>query len=619
MNETDRRAVHRNRTETGVLHLIVDNPPVNALSHLVRAELDAALAEAATDPSVRAIVLRAEGRTFPAGADIAEFGHAPRPPLLPDLCDRIEACPKPVVAALHGSALGGGLELALAAHGRVAQAQARMGFPEISLGLLPGAGGTQRAPRLIGAEEALRMMLGGRPVSAPQALAMGLVDRVVEDGLPAAAEAEALALAERGAPLPTSERRDGMRDVARYQQVVAAARASLSPDSRVKAAERIVDCVEAALLLPFEQGMGFERAAFEDLVATPEAAALRHLFFAERAAARFPESGAAPRALKSLAVVGAGGAEVALMLLQAGFAVTLVEPVKSQLVSALEVIAAHQQEMVTAGKLTEVQRDADWARLKPAMDIQVAAQADMVLLAAPEHLEAVAAITTPGTPLAHLGKGAGVAGPRSADVLGVVLGPLGARLAEIIVAPGCAPETVATAAALVRRLGRTAVRTGAPGGIVPRMLTAGRAAAAWLVARGMEPGEIAASLIAAGIPVLIKAEPSALPKPALRDEVAARCLSAMAAEGLRLIARGVVLRPSDIDLAMILGAGFLRWQGGPMHWAETRGLLILRRDLRKWSADAAEIWGVPPLLDTLVSEGHGFDGLTRVREGATAG
>ena len=625
--------VRAERTEAGILHLRVANPPVNALSHRVRLELDRHLTEAAADPLVRAIVLGAEGRSFPAGADITEFGAPAQAPHLPDLCHRIETSPKPVVAALHGTALGGGLELALAAQARVALADTRLGFPEISLGLLPGAGGTQRAPRLIGAEQALRMMLTGRPVGAAEALAMGLIDRVVEDGLTAAAEAEALRLAGAApgtpeAPRPTRDRRDGMRDAVAYQRAVAAARAGLRSDARLEAPARIVDCVEAAQLLPFEQGQAFEQAAFQDLLATPESAALIHVFFAERAAMRFPEARARARPLRSIAVAGAAGAEQALMALQAGLPVTLIDPVKSRLVAALEAIAAQQQEQVAAGRLSEAQRDADWVRLKPAMDMAVAGNADLVLIAAPDHLPALAEATRPGTVLAHLGKGAGLPAPRDADVLGLTLGPLGPRLAEVIVAPGCAPESVATAAALVRKMGRIPLRAGAPGGITTRVLTAGRAAAAWLIGQGIDPAALSAHLRAEGLPGLVALPPEGMaeaPPPLSRVEAAearARCLSAMVAEGLRLIARGIVGRPSDIDLALILGAGFARWQGGPMHWAEGRGLLVLRRDLRAWAADAAEIWTPPPMLDDLVARGDGFAGVeggVRVEGGAGAG
>ncbi|HEX9859001.1 MAG TPA: enoyl-CoA hydratase-related protein, partial [Paracoccaceae bacterium] len=404
MSEPDRQAVRQVRVgpESGraggvVLELIIDNPPVNALSHAVRVGLAAGIAAAGADASVMAVVIRAEGRTFPAGADISEFGKPALAPLLPDLCNLVEACAKPVVAAVHGTALGGGLELALAAHFRLARADARLGLPEVGLGILPGAGGTQRMPRLIGAEQALRLMLGGRPIGAAEALALGLLDRVVEDGLEAAALAMARA-AMGQVPVPTRERRDGMRDGVAYQAAVAAARLH-QHGARLPAPERIVDCVEAAQLLPFDQGLAYERRAFTDLVATPEAAGLRHAFFAERAAARMPEAGAAPRALREIGVAGSGGADLTLTLLQAGFAVTLAEADRPALVAALEAIAARQEEAVQAGRRSPGARDADWARLQPAAGAGALAEADLVLIADAASLAGVVQAARPGAVL----------------------------------------------------------------------------------------------------------------------------------------------------------------------------------------------------------------------------
>ena len=212
-----------------VMILSIDAPPVNALGASVRAGLAEGLAAALADPSVGAIVLCAVGSSFSAGADIREFGR-PAPlgvPGLPELCNRIEASGKAVVAAIQGAALGGGLELALAAHVRLAGPRARLGLPEVALGLLPGAGGTQRTPRLTGAGPSLHLMLSGKPVSAQEALAMGLVDAVVEDLEQTAVALGADLAAERRAPVRTRDRQDGMQDVARYQADVAAARASV--------------------------------------------------------------------------------------------------------------------------------------------------------------------------------------------------------------------------------------------------------------------------------------------------------------------------------------------------------------------------------------------------------
>ncbi|MCU0856104.1 MAG: enoyl-CoA hydratase/isomerase family protein [Rhodobacteraceae bacterium] len=252
----------------GVALLTIDNPPVNALSQPVRAGLARLVGQAAADPAVEAIVIAAAGRTFPAGADLAEFGKAAADPRLPDLLALIEATPKPVVAAIHGSALGGGLELALACHYRLAAEDARLGLPEVTLGLVPGAGGTQRLPRLAGARVALDLMLKGRPVSADEAAEAGIVDGVVEGDLESAALSFAQSLKDEGlGPRPTSEIAAGFADPADYLAAVAEAREAQRAGP-LEAPRRIVDCVEAALLMPFETGMAYERAAFEDLVAS---------------------------------------------------------------------------------------------------------------------------------------------------------------------------------------------------------------------------------------------------------------------------------------------------------------------------------------------------------------
>src|SRR6056297_2593546 len=228
-------------TREGAIGLVaLNNPPVNAAGAALRAGLVAALNTLEADSTVKVIAIYGEGRTFPAGADIREFGKPPVDPWLPEVCNRIEACARPVVAALHGTALGGGLEVALAAHWRIAQPAARVGFPEVTLGLLPGAGGTQRAPRLAGAEAALDLMLSGRPIDAGQALAAGLIDEVAEGDLIDAALARAQVLAD--APPPrTSDRDEGMRDPVAYEAAVRARREAAA-DPNIPAPAKIVDC-----------------------------------------------------------------------------------------------------------------------------------------------------------------------------------------------------------------------------------------------------------------------------------------------------------------------------------------------------------------------------------------
>ena len=593
----------RQERHGAVLVLVIDAPPVNALGHALRAGLWQAIAAAEADATVGAVLIRAAGRTFPAGADISEFGQPPRAPQLPDLCDRIEACPKPVLAAIHGTALGGGLELALAAHARIARADAMLGLPEVRLGILPGAGGTQRVPRLIGAEQALRLMLTGKPVSATEALALGLLDGVVEDGL----EVAALRLAEGlvGRRLTaTRDRREGMRDGAAYQTAVAAARLAQA-GARLPAGARIVDCVEAAQLLPIEQGMVFERAAFADLVATPEAAGLRHAFFAERAAARFPEAKVEARPVAQLGVIGAAGSDLALLALQAGCPVVLVEPNRPQLVEALERIAAAQETAVQEGRLTPAARDADWERLTPALGAAALADSDLVLVADAALLAEAAEAAPPGAVLALTGRGALPDSPRASDMIGLRL--VGGRLAELAVGPQTAPEAVATARAVARRLGLLCLRAAAPGGIAGRVMLAGRAAVTHLLAQGEAPARVAGALRGFGLPQLApEAAAEASETGASAGRIIARVLSAMANEGARLLERGIAQRASDIDFALVAGLGFPRWQGGPMFWADQRGLLILRRDLAEWGQEAPEIWAMAPLIADLAAQGGHF-------------
>ncbi len=357
------------RQDRGIGWITIDNPPVNALSSAVRSGLEAALTTASADPAVKVIVLRAAGRSWSAGADIREFGAASEAPELPDLCARLAAEAKPVIAALHGAALGGGLELALAARLRIAAPETQIGLPEVSLGLLPGAGGTQRLPRLIGAKAALGLMLSGLPVTAERAEAMGLVDAVVEGDLDTAAEKLARAHIEGTAELPTTEERSVTPDAEIWLGAVAEARAQLGT-RRLPAPGRIIDCVEAALLLPAEEGFAYERTAFTDLVAAPEAVALRHAFLAERRAAHQPDlSGVTPRAAGHVGVIGSGatGAGIAAALLSAGCRVTMIDGDADALAQGLARVAAHHDRAVETGRLTPAAREAEWDRIEGAI------------------------------------------------------------------------------------------------------------------------------------------------------------------------------------------------------------------------------------------------------------
>lgn len=592
-----------------VREVLLDLPPVNALGTEMRRALSVALAEAEAEIAVEAVVIRAEGRGFSAGADIQEFGAPPQDPDLASLCQQLEAMKKPTVVAIHGMALGGGLELALAARGRIALADAQVGLPEVTLGILPGAGGTQRLPRLIGAEQALRLMLTGRPISAAEALALGILDQVVENGLAEAALAMVAALVGKVVQ-PSSERREGMRDGLAYQAACTQARARVQ-DGRLPAPRRIVDCVEAAQLLPFAQGQAFERAAFADLVDTPESAGLRHVFFAERAAGRMDEARVTPRALHRIGVMGAGRPDLVLAALGAGWPVALVDPQRPALVSALEQIAAEQERAVQQQRLAESVREAEWARLTPSLGAAGLADADLVLVTDAALLAEAAEATRPGCVLVLTGRGAGIEGPRAADMLGLRLPPNG-RLGELVVGTQAAPEAVATTLALLRRMGRLAVRSAAPGGVAGRVIVAGRAAVTHLVGAGYAEAQVAAALTGFGLGALAGPVPAGVQSGRDADEIVTRVLSAMANEGARLLGKGLAARPSDIDLGAVLLHGFPRWEGGPMFWADRRGLMILRRDLRVWAEEAPDLWAPAPLLTEMASRGRPFADLNRL-------
>lgn len=498
------------QTREGVMVVTIDNPPVNALGHAVRQGLAMAMTEAKA-PEIRAVVIGAAGRTFPAGADIREFGKPSADPQLPAVCDLVEACDKPVIAALHGTALGGGFELALACHYRIALATAKVGFPEVKLGLLPGAGGTQRAPRLCGAEEALKLMISGDPIDAPTAMAMGLLDGVVEADLEDQAVILAGMLVDEGkGARRTRDRREGFRDAVTYEAAIRKARA-VSRDRRLPAPGKIIDCVEAALLLPFENGLAYERAAFEDCHDSKASAGLRHAFLAERRVTKIPEAGATPRPVGRVGVVGGGlmGAGICAALLRAGLHVTLVEADRDALAAGLSRIDDLHEAAVARGRLTEDAREGEWARLGGATDVSALGNADLAIEAVTED-EALKAgifrdldrVLKPGAVLATNTSYLDVddlarVTSRPADVLGLhFFSPVQAmRLLEVVAGAQTAPEVVATGFELAKQMKKVAVRAGVCDGFIGnRVLTAYRTAADFLLEDGASPAQIDAAM-----------------------------------------------------------------------------------------------------------------------------
>ena len=618
--------------------LVLCHPPVNALSAGLRQALSIALQAALADPAIIAVVLRGEGKGFSAGADIAEFGKPAAAPRLGALCHQIENAGKPVIAALHGIALGGGLELALAAHYRIAEATAALGLPEVTLGLLPGAGGTQRLPRLVGAAAALKLILTGQPVRGDEALALGLIDRVVDHSLTGAA----VAMAAEGLTLRRScDMRRGFKDMAGYQAAVTAARATLSP---LPALARIVDCIEAASLLPFAQGLLAEQAAFADLVATPEAAGLRHAFFTERRAAIPPHPIAAKVSvpLTHLALWGGGdmAADLVFQALSLGLHVIWGDPDRAVLVQSLGRTAARQELAVASGLVTEERRDEDWARLTTALNPAALAGHDLVLTTfdAVAGLDAVAGVAADADakagvhagsdPLAApldvmsdwrvvAGLGAvmavqATAGPSDPDCAITVPYDIGG-LAELSVRSGAAPEAVARLMAMARTLGWRLVFAGPGGPIELHLRQALAAAAVHLVGQGLDAQAVAA--VQAAGPAQWQAQGSAgaggsAPVATARQaaEITVASLAAMAAEGARMVQDGRARRPLDVDAVALLAGLLPRWMGGPMFQADQRGLSVLRQDLFRRMTDAP-VFAPSALLDDLIAGGQTFGSL----------
>ena len=455
----------------GVAVIVLDYPPVNALAHPVRTALLAAIERLDADPTVQAIVLHGAGRNFIAGADIAEFDQPAQPPLLNELLVRLEACGKPVVAALHGAVLGGGAETALACHYRAAACDLKFGFPEVTLGLLPGAGGTVRLPRLAGWQASLELMTGGKPVDRERALALGLVDRALDGDARAGAVAWARELIAAGAPV---RRLRELSPPMATAEVFAQWRSSLPPSARrLPAPGLIVEALEAAATRPFEQALDRARELFEDCRRSSESRALRYLFFAERGAGADRDMA---RQVGDAGVVGAGtmGAGIAISLASAGINVTLVDSKPESLAAGLARIASTLEGSGRKGRMTAEAAAGAIARVRGARDLKSLAGADLVIEAVFENLvvkqelfsrlgklcgpQAVLATNTSTLDVDAIAAASG----RAADVVGMhFFSPAHVmRLVEIVRGRASSPAALATVRAVTRRIGKIGVTVG---------------------------------------------------------------------------------------------------------------------------------------------------------------
>lgn len=490
--------------------IAVNNPPVNALSQAVRSGIQQAV-QAAQDDDTQAILIVCEGNTFFAGADISEFGQPPRAPYLPDLINTIEASGKLMIAAIHGTALGGGLELALGCHYRIALESARVGLPEVKLGLLPGAGGTQRVPRLIGIPAALQLILGGTPIPASAAAELGLIDKIVNSDLHEAALDFARALIATNAPL----RRSSELEVPAVEEnVFAMARAEVAKSARKQTAPlRIIESVQASML-PFPEGQRRERELFIDCMQDPQSAALQHLFFAEREAARIKDlpRDTEKRQIERVAIIGAGtmGGGIAMCFANAGFEVTLLEVSTEALDRGLSIVEKNYAGSVQRGKLSEQDASACRARIRGVTEYDALNDADLIIEAVFEDpqlkkdifakLDSVCkrgAILATNTSYQDVDAIAAVT-RRPEDVIGMhFFSPAHImKLLEVVRGRKTSNDVLATVMALGKRIGKVAVMSGVCYGFIGNRMLQGYFREAQLcLIEGSTPEAIDAALV----------------------------------------------------------------------------------------------------------------------------
>ncbi|MEA3139204.1 MAG: 3-hydroxyacyl-CoA dehydrogenase [Gammaproteobacteria bacterium] len=506
------------RGDVGIIW--INNPPVNAISVGVRAAIIDGVAKLAQDDEVKIGVLACEGRTFMAGADITEFGKPALSPSLHDAITSIESSGKAIVAAIHGTAFGGGLEVALACHYRVAVAAAKVGLPEVKLGLLPGAGGTQRLPRLIGVEAALGIIVSGDPISATQAAKAGVIDKIIDGDLLEGAIDYARHLIAQKAPLRK------IRDIHVAAGNLAPgffdeARKRIAKEKRVLfAPQRIVDALEAAATLPFEKGMARERELFLQCLHSSQAKALQHVFFAERKASNVPnlDKNTRKRDIKSVAIIGAGtmGGGIAMNFLNAGIPVTLLEMKQEALDRGVGVIRKNYDNTASKGKLTVEQVQQRMELLKPTLSYDALGEADLIIEAVFEtmaikkdvfgKLDKAAkrgAILASNTSYLSIDEIADSTS-RPSDVLGMhFFSPANVmRLLEIVRGARTAQDVLLTVVDIAKRINKVGVVCGNRDGFIGNRMLGGYAyQASLMVLEGAAPEQVDAALRTFGMPM----------------------------------------------------------------------------------------------------------------------
>lgn len=510
----------RTERHDNVLVIISDNPPVNALGQAVRAGLAAGIEEALSDDGVEAVVIRCDGRTFFAGADITEFGKPPQGPSLPEALDKMEASDKPVVAAIHGTALGGGCEVALACHYRVAVPSAKLGLPEVKLGLIPGAAGTQRLPRLVGAEAALPLVAIGNPIPAKKAKEIGLLDEIVgEDSL----EADAIAFAKSkiGQPVPRSSEGNANQDGVANPDIFDQFRAKNGRKMRgFDAPNAAIEAVKAAGELPYAEGVKKERELFTKLMSGTQSAAMRHYFFAERAANKIDDVPADTPLIpiKKVGVIGAGtmGGGITMNFLSAGIPVTILEMKQEALDRGIGVMRKNYENTAKKGRMTMEQVDQAMGLLTPTLSYDDLADCDLVIEAVYESMDVKkdvfgklddvvkeGAILASNTSYLNIDEIA-QATKRPGYVLGMhFFSPANVmKLLEVVRGEKTRDDVLATVMKLSKKIGKVAAVSGVcPGFIGNRMLSKRQEQANKLIMEGANYWDVDDVLLEFGFPM----------------------------------------------------------------------------------------------------------------------
>ena len=508
-------------TRDGVAVVTVDNPPVNALSEGVRTGLFEAVTKAEADTAIKAILIICKGRTYIAGADIREFGMAPKGPSLPEVQAVIEGASKPVISAIHGTALGGGLETALCCHFRVAVSSAQFGLPEVKLGLLPGAGGTQRLPRVVGVQKALEMMTSGDRVGADFALECGLIDEIVNDLMVDGLAFAKKVVAEGRPPLKVRNANEKLEDARQDPELFAKFRKSIARKTRgFEAPEAIIQCVEDAVSKTFDEGIQGEQQRFAGLVTGQQSAAQRYYFFAERQANKIPNLRKDLELIpvKTVGIIGAGtmGGGIAMNFLNAGIPVIIVETAQEALDRGLAVVRRNYERSASRGRITTDDVEERMARLTPALNLEEIANCDLVIEAVFEDMDLkkeifakldsfmkTGAILASNTSALNLNEIASVT-KRPEMVIGQhFFSPANVmRLLEIVRGEKTSDAVLATTMALAKKIGKVAVVSGVcPGFIGNRMLFQRGLQAQKMIMEGPMPWDVDDVLYDFGFPM----------------------------------------------------------------------------------------------------------------------